>query len=274
MTKQKTTILIRPAARGGKYLGHDAANAQNHSALIALLQPATGKIITHAFAKAPTAQSAGPLQLMGCTKRSDPFAADSDTVHVRLSVEIEEPTVFRVVVYGPLSHPDQARMAQADITVLPGVDIGLSPQYPEGLVVEVPGLCISNVTSNLQGAQINCTAKVAMMCGCQIHQAAADPYWPWPDTDFSVQLVTLMRSKAVFYYPLAYDATPGSVSSFTGQWPSQAAPGDTVEQAWVYASEPKLGNQGEYKIFSSQTVPSPLPPELQRLLAAAGHENA
>lgn len=267
MSKQKTSLLIRPAARGGKYLGHDAANAQNHSALIALMHPGTGKIVAHAFAESPTAQSAGPLELMGCTRRSDPFATDNGTVSVQLSVEIDEPTDFRVLVYGPLSHPDQARLAQADITVLPGIDIGTNPQYPEGLVIEVPGLCISNVTADLQGPQITCNAKVAMMCGCQIHLGAADPYWPWPDTDFSIQLITRMKSGVEHCYQLKFDTTPGAVSSYTGQWPNQAESGDLVEQAWVYASEPKLGNQGTYKIFPASHTP-PLQDEIKIILEA------
>lgn len=266
MNKQKTTLLIRPAARGGKYLGHDAANSNNQSALIAILNPADGSVVDHAFTNAPNAQSAGPLALMGCMKRSDPYATDSGTVNVQLSATIGEPTDLRVVVYGPLSFPDQARLAQADITILPGIDIGMSPQYPEGLVIEVPGLCISNVTSNLQGTQLSCSAKVTMMCGCEIHEGAADPYWPWPDTDFSIQLVTGMKSGKVYSYRLAYDTSPGLVSTFTGQWQSQAAKEDEITQAWIYASEPKLGNQGKYRIHPSPQPPQSLPTAIQQLL--------
>lgn len=271
MKKQKTTLLIRPAARGGKYLGHDAANSKNHSAFIAVMHPETGKVVAHGFANAPSDKSAGPQDLMNPVRRCAPFAADDNTVHVLLSVEIAEPTDFRVLVHGPLRHPDQARTAQADITVLPGIDIGTSPQYPEGLVIEVPGLCISNVSADWQGPQVTCTAEVTMMCGCQIHDGAADPGWPWPDTDFSIRLVTYMQSKAVHYYPLQYDKASGAISSFTGQWPNQATQGDAVEQAWIYASEPKLGNQGKYRVAPSLPL-SPmlqLPPDIQKLLSEA-----
>lgn len=270
MKKQVTSLLIRPAARGGKYLGHDAANAKNQSALIAILHPDSGAVVAHGFAMAPDLQSAGPENLMQPVSRAAPFAADSFTVNVQLSVEISAPTDFTVLVHGPLSHPDQARTAQALITVLPGVNIGMSPQFPEGLVIEVPGLCISNVVANWQGAQLSCTAKVTMMCGCQIHDGAANPGWPWPDTDFSIRLVTFMQSGAVYYYDLKFDTAHGEVSSFTGQWPNQAASGDSVEHAWIYASEPKLGNQGRYRIFpaSSQALPQFLPAALQPLLAA------
>ena len=269
MGKIPTTLLIRPAARGGKYLGHDAANTKNYSAFVAILHPDTGGIIAYDFAKAPNEESAGPENLMDPVRRSEPFPADSNTVHVQLTVEISEPTDFKVLVHGPLSYPGQARTAEADITVLPGINIGTETKYPEGLVIEVPGLCISNVTADWQGSQVTCTAKVTMMCGCQIHDGVKDPEWPWLASDFSIQMVTYMESDAVHSYKLKYDKNSGTVSSFTGQWPNQAIKGDTVKQAWIYAFEPKLGNQGKYRIF-----PSPyryplqqLPPEVQKLLS-------
>lgn len=270
MKKQPTTLLVRPAARGGKYLGPDAANSKHKSALVFLLNPITEELVAYGIADASNPLSAGPTDLMNPVSRSAPFAADNNTVQVQLSVDISEPTDFRVLVYGPLSHPDQARIAQADITVLPGVNIGISPQYPEGLVIEVPGLCISNVKADCQGSEISCFAKVTMMCGCPIRNAATNPGWFWPDTDFSIQLVTYMQSKAVHCYQLEFDNTAGLVSSFTGQWPNQAAPGDTVEQAWIYASEPKLGNQGKYRI-SPSFIQSPLrlPPDVQRVILEA-----
>ena len=264
MKNQVTTLLIRPAARGGKYLGHDAANEKNHSALIAILHRETGKLVAHGLAVAPTPESAGPQNLMAPVSRSDPFAADASTVQVELEVEISEPADFRVLVYGPLKHIGQARLVQADITVLPGIDIGTNPQYPEGLVIEIPGLCISNVTANLQGPQLSCFATVTMMCGCPIGNK---PGWFWPNTDFSVQLVTCTQSNATYFYPLQFDDSPDIVSSFNGTWTNQAQ-GDPVVQAWIYASEPKLGNQGAYRIFPTPRLPSPLPDALKTILEA------
>jgi hypothetical protein len=265
MKKQTTTLLIRPAARGGKYLGHDAANAQNQSALVAIRNMASGEIVAAAFAVAPDANSAGPPDLMAPVSRSAPYAADGKTVGVTLTVEITKPTDCRVMVFGPLSHLDQARLAQADITVLPGVDIGASPDFPEGLVIEIPGLCISNVTANLCGAQLSCAAKVTMMCGCPIGNK---PEWFWPDTDFSVTLVTRTQSDALYHYPLAFEALPNpNVNSlFSGAWPN-LAPHDPVVEAWLYAAQPKLGNQGKYAIFPAPGLT--LPAEVQAAIVEA-----
>lgn len=254
MNKQATTLLIRPAARGGKYLGHDAANAKNQSALVALSHPETGEIAAYGFAIAPTDDSAGPSDLMAPVSRSAPYASNNNTVQVQLSVEISEPTDFRVLVYGPLKHPDQARLAQADITVLPGVNVGTTVQNPEGLVIEVPGLCISNAQADWKNGTVTCSAMVTMMCGCPIKN---EPDWFWPSTDFIVQLVTRMESNSVYYYPLEFDTTAGVISSFKGTWVNQA-PNDPVMQAWIYAYEPKLGNQGVYRI-SPATLVSPVP---------------
>lgn len=268
MQKLATTLVIRPAARGGKYLGPDAANANHKSALVLILNPRTEEIVTYGIVDASNPKSAGPANLMDPVSRGAPFAVDSNTVQVQLGVEISEPTDFRVLIFGPLKHLDQARLAQADITVLPGVNVGSGPQNPEGLVIEVPGLCISNVSADWEGSQVNCTAKVTMMCGCPISNKTD---WPWPDTDFSVQLVTYMKSEAVHYYTLAFDKTSGLISTFTGKWPNQTAQGDSVAHAWIYASEPKLGNQGKYKIFPSFTLQTPLSPEAHRILSETGH---
>lgn len=269
MNKQPTTLLIRPAARGGKYLGHDAANMCHQSALVFLLNPVTEELLTYDFADASNLLSAGPMDLMKPVSRNLPFATDSNTVHVKLTVDISEPTDVRVLVFGPLNHPDQARIAQADITVLPGVNIGISPKYPEGLVIEIPGLCISNVKADWQGPQVTGFAKVTMMCGCPIRHEA---HWFWPDTDFSVQLVTYMKSKKVYHYTLTFDNSCDLESSFKGQWPNQATPGDSVEQAWIYASEPTLSNQGKYRIFPSFALSSlRLPPDVQRVIMELGN---
>lgn len=265
MKKQSTALLIRPAARGGKYLGPDAANSRHYSALIALMHLETGEIVAHGLADASNPMSAGPADLMQPVSRSAPYAVDGNTVQVRLSVEISEPAIFRVLVFGPLSHPGQARLAQADITVLPGVDIGTA-DHPEGLVIEVPGLCIGNVKADLDGAQLSCSAEVTMMCGCKISNK---PNWPWPDSDFSVRLATHMQSGEVHYYPLEFDKTSGAISTFAGKWPNRAAPGDSVRHAWLHAEEAKLGNQGMYKITPS--ISPRLPPEIVELLAEAGN---
>jgi hypothetical protein len=263
MQEQTTTLVVRPAARGGKYLGHDAANSNNHSALVAALDLATGQVVAYGLAEAPSPESAGPRNLMEPVSRAAPFATDANTVQVRLSVAISEPTVFRVLVFGPLKHPDQARLAQADITVLPGLNVGTTAAYPEGLVIEVPGLCIGNVSADWQGPQLSCTAQVTMMCGCPISNK---PDWPWPVGDFAVNLVTYMASGAVYQYPLHFDTTSGLISTFTGSWASQAQAGDAVTQVWVYAAEAKLGNQGSFQVYPTRALSLPLPAELREVV--------
>ncbi len=246
----KTTLTIRPAARGGKYLGHDAANTDNQSALVLLLDPNTGERIDHAYAIASDKAAAGPENLMEPVGRAEPYAVDGQSVKVEFELDIDAPTNLRVLVFGPLKHPEQARAAQADITLLPGIDVG-SAANPEGVVIEVPGLCISNVSAIWRGAQLRCTAEVTMMCGCEI---ADKPNWPWPPSAFSVEMVTVMKSGETHRYPLAFDSSSSVPSSFAGAWPSQAGEGEEVEAVWLYAYEPKLGNQGKYGIYGSGEV--------------------
>jgi hypothetical protein len=264
----RTTLLIRPAARGGKYLGHDAANASNQSAIVAILDISNDKIIAIGVTNAPDKASAGPAHLMDPVSRAAPFAADAQTVQVQLSVDIERPTDFRVMVLGPLSFPNQSQSARADITVLPGVNVGLESPTSEGIVLEIPGLCISGVKTTFSEKTVTCFATVTMMCGCPIQ---ADQNWYWPANDFSVQLVTFMASGKAYHYDLHFDTDPNTTSSFTGNWKNQAPVGDYILEAWVYASEPKLGNQGRYKIpgYGGAQV---RPDWQRRLCEAAGVE--
>lgn len=267
-----TNILIRPAARGGKYLGPDAADKNstsplfNLSALVYLTDPVTGRVVTSAFVDT-LGMDAGPttpINLMAPISRALPYVTDDNTVSVQLQVDIDVPTTFRVNVLGPLSYLDQARFCAADITVLPGVDIG-GPLNPEGIVLEVPGLCISDVTAVLDGPTLSCQAIVTMMCGCKISTAAGTF---WPPANFSIQLITQTASQARYAYDLGFSPAGNANSSFAGQWPNQAAPGDTVIKAWLYASEPSLGNQGQYQILPATNAQ--LPPEVLALLSVPG----
>ncbi|MCU1324642.1 MAG: hypothetical protein JWN34_12, partial [Bryobacterales bacterium] len=277
-----TQILIRPAARGGKYLGPDAARAlhttpQHISAVVFITDDATGQLAAWSFVYTD-GKEAGPANLMDPVRRSNPYATDAGTVGVTLTVSIEKPTTFTVNVFGPLSHPGQGRRAEASITVLPGVNIGMANPLdalattPEGLVIEVPGLCISDVKHELEGKTVHCSAIVTMMCGCKIgnpdtpNPGSTYP-WPWPFTDFSVELVTVMTSGARYAYPLTFASNlPQPASKFCGSWPSQAKAHDgDIVHAWVSASQPSLGNQGFYQIVPSLT-PALLPPHIEAVV--------
>ncbi len=241
----KTKLVVRPAARGGKYLGRDAANISKQSALVTLIDPQSGERIEHTYAIAVDKASAGPENLMQPVSRAQPYAVDGESVSASFELDIDRPTTVRVRVFGPLKHPEQARTAQADITLLPGVDVG-SEADPEGVVIEVPGLCISNVSAIWRGAQLRCTAEVTMMCGCEIADKAD---WPWPPSAYRVEMVMRMSDGSFHRYPLSFDSSASTASTFSGSWASQAGSGEEVDAVWLYAAETKLGNQGSYPIY-------------------------
>lgn len=265
-----TTIVIRPAARGGKYLGMDASDAQHHSALVALMDLSTRRWVTAGLVKAPSPQSAGPANLMAPVSRANPFATDQNTVQIQFNLDIDVPTTYKVLIWGPMSLPGQARKVESEITVLPGVNIGTEADNPEGIVLEIPGLCISNVQYSLENQMFTCSAKVTMMCGCQIRDPATNPNWPWPYGDYEVQMIVRTQSGSINYYPLNYN-TNGPESTFSGSWPNLAPQNDPVTAVWLWAWEPKLGNQGTFSILPKQ-VPAESAPssEIQQLLALAG----
>lgn len=239
----RTSVLVRPAARGGKFLGPDAADARGISAWVAISDLSNGRVL--AEAQIDTAgRDAGPTDIMAPVSRAKPYATDAQTVGATLAVDIDRPTVVRVTVRGPLSHPDQAREAQADVLLLPGVDIG-TDKDPQGLVVEIPGLCLSNGTLTIANGRIACHAMVTMMCGCPIEAA---PTWFWPSDAFTVQLVVHTRSGKSQPYTLDFDTTPGVKSSFTGDWPDRTPADDPVTEIWLLAWQPSMGNQGRLRL--------------------------
>jgi hypothetical protein len=249
----RTKVLIRPAARGGKYLGPDAADKNtNHSAHVSLKNLTTGHIVEGYVNTLD--MDAGPITLMDPVRRCDPYTADAATIGITLEVDIDGPTNFLLTVRGPLSFPDQARTAQAEITILPGVDIGqqvhstdaIAHPIPEGLVIEVPGLCISHVEASWSQTGVEAKAMVTMMCGCKINDTPAN--WYWLPRNFNIQLVTHMKSGAIYTYKLDFYPKSKHGSSFIGNWKNQAGPEDVVTKAWIFASQPKLGNQGQYHI--------------------------
>jgi len=58
-----------------------------------------------------------------------------------------------------------------------------------------------------------------------------------------------MKSGNLHQYTLHYD-TDKSVkpSHFIGGWTSVAPPGDEIVSAWLTASQPKMGNEGFFRI--------------------------
>ncbi|MFT3911353.1 MAG: hypothetical protein QM737_18165 [Ferruginibacter sp.] len=241
-----TTIKIRPAARGGKFLGHDAAAVNSgYSAMAAILDIETFEVIDAGFVNANPPADPGPPALMEPISRSEPFVTDPTTVSITLKVDIDRPTTFLIAVAGPLSFAYQDRVSLGAVTVLPGINIGDDGNLPEGLVFEIPGLCISDVHSILSGNQLSAFATVTMMCGCKISTAPPPVYWP--PTDFDISLVARTSKNVSYKFPMSFDTKVPS--SFSGSW-ANPAPEDTIVEAWISASQPKLGNQGTYMIIS------------------------
>jgi hypothetical protein len=239
----RTSVLVRPAARGGKFLGPDAADGRGVSARVAISDLSNGHMLAEAEVNT-AGRDAGPADIMAPVGRAQPYATDALTVGATLAVDIDRPTVVRVTVRGPLSHPDQAREAQADFLLLPGIDIGTGTD-PQGIVVEIPGLCLSDGTLDIADGQVACSAMVTMMCGCEIQ---GSPTWFWPSDAFVVQLATRTRGGATQSYALGFDTTPGAKSRFAGRWPDAAPAGDPVVEAWLLASQPTMGNQGRLRL--------------------------
>jgi hypothetical protein len=272
-----TAVLIRPAARGGKFLGPDAADSNGNSAFILIKSVADGKVLAAALLQG----GSGPCQMMLPFSRSQPIPTFSPTppptVAYVLAIDISEPTWIEVTVFGPLSALSQLNYAQTMIPVFPGVNIGTSA-HPEGVVLEIPGLCVATASYSLSPTQVTASAYVSMMCGCKIESQMVCPpaptFYPWPAADFIIQFVGQTRSGGTIRFPLSiYNNTP---STFQATAPYN--PADPIVSGAVWAWQPSLGNTGWQQASptpraATQTIDPALLRKFPELAAVTGPGN-
>jgi hypothetical protein len=249
----QTSITIRPAARGGKFLGPDAADANGNSAVVLVRSLVDGEIL----ALAPLNGGSGPCQMMQPFSRNQPIptavTSPPATVSYVLQLDISEPTPLELAVLGPLSSPSQLGFAEASIVALPGIDLGgLTSANPEGVVLEIPGLCVATASYGLSGGVVTANAFVSMMCGCKIQflmPCQPQSFIPWPASDFVVQFIGQAQSGASIRFPLTIANTP---STFQGSAPYNTS--DPVVSGAVWAWQPSLGNTGWQQASSAGQV--------------------
>lgn len=230
-----TPLLIRAAARGGKFLGTDAGGAD-----FWIYNVTTGE--TYASQQNVNGDS-GPAAMMTTPLlRDTPLPVDSGTAGFFRQIDIDQPSRLYILVVGPVKYPDQSTYVSTAITVLPGQGTGDPTNGDTGLVIDIPGICI-----NIQDYQydpstllFNVTAAVMMMCGCKVG-TILNNISPWPPGDFNVELV-IGYSDGQQSYTLVYSGQP-SIYNF-----SQALP-STPLWAMITVSQISMGQSGACTVF-------------------------
>ncbi len=249
-----TPILIRAAARGGKFLGVDAGGAN-----LWVLNATTGE--SYAAQVLVNGDSGPPTMMTAPALRDSPVPVDDATAGWSLAPNLGRPCLLYIAVEGPVKYPDQAAIAITQARVLPGVGTGDPARGDTGLVVEIPGICISVDDHAYVDATRSLTVRAAvmMMCGCKVGATIGDAS-PWPPAEFDVQLVVGFGGRNTQAYTMTYSGTP-SIYTISQTVPSKPA------WAMITVSQISMGQSGVCRVFGDAPAPktsAPLPVWIER----------
>lgn len=247
---QKTSIMVRVQAKGGKFLADDAGGA-----LVTIRDAATGERLGGGVAQgtgsgnlAQTYSSAASLAAIvtppaaaGDSSVVWWLAPDAGTSGLAVDLDLSRPTLLEITASGPLGGLQSASRATARQWIVPGQVVDQGP----GFVVELPGLVVQvmqpathlAIPSTALPYTVPFEANVTMMCGCQITCGGQ-----WIPSDFVVTAAI-----GPVGAPIAETVTlcfPGEIPSrFCGSW--QLPAGATgFYRAEVTAVQQSTGNTG------------------------------
>jgi hypothetical protein len=245
-TMTLTPILIRAAARGGKFLGPDAGGAN-----FWIYNATTGD--TYASMQNVDGDS-GPAAMMTTPLlRDTPLPVDTATAGLFLEPDLDRPCVLFIGVEGPPKYPDQASFVALQAWVLPGVGTGDPRKGDAGLVIDIPGICIDVQSFGYDEPTrtLSVTAAIMMMCGCKVGAILPGLQTsPWPPSDFDVELVVGFGGGEVQKFVMTYSGTP-SIYKIAQTLRSKPA------WAMITVSQQSMGQSGACPVFGE--VPAARP---------------
>lgn len=235
MASVKTCLTVRVQARGGKFLADDIGGAR-----VTVRDVRSGAILASGVTRGNSGTLVAPKKLAGSLPQASKcvvvtpaipakppqaatlaqvhwLVADPDSSRFVAELDLDQPTLVEVTVYGSLGGLQSAHTVTATTWVAPG-DPG--PSDP-GFVMEIPGLVVqvqqpaTHTKLSSVPAEIPIEANVAMMCGCPINHGE-----PWVPEDFEVtaDIGTVGSSKRPKRVSLTFDSKTGVAGRFTGSF--------------------------------------------------------
>jgi hypothetical protein len=198
-----TDIVVRVISQGGKFVGTGMGGAD-----VILRDVRTGEILARGVTSGATGDTA---RIMTGGPRGTALA-DAATAGFRTTLDISEPRLVEVEVYGPLAQLQAAAKATQQHWLLPG-----APVVGDGWVVELPGLVVDMVepaahNRTATGAStVRLTANVALMCGCPI-----EPGGLWDAARYDVRAFAQRDGAPAGNVAFAY---AGATGRFAGDLP-------------------------------------------------------
>jgi hypothetical protein len=213
---EKTTIEVRVIAAGGKFLGNDIGGAE-----VTVRDAVSGELVASGRVRGDSGVTA---EIMGSRPWGTPVPVAQSSVFA-FSVDLDQPRLLDVAVYGPLGSLQSARRATVQQWVAPGMDL-CGEQGPQvvisGQLVEI----VEPATHTQLSAPgpVTIRANVGMMCGCPLSESQPGAPATWPQGDFTVTALVYELAdgppRQVDTVHLPYAGTP---SQFQASWTMPSA---------------------------------------------------
>lgn len=238
-------IVVRVQSHNGKFFGDDIGGAQ-----VSIRDVRTWKLLAEGVTRGDNGLlsarwSPGARLSTVITDGGSPepiwLTAGPKTAAFAASLDIAQPTVVEIAVYGPLAGLGSAVRATTQQAVVPGQRIEDVVLQVQGLVVQIMSPPTHAVLSGPQ-ATVTLTANVTLMCGCPISTEPLGSFSAplWPPSDFEVDaMIREAGERSYTRVPLAY--VPRSTSRFSATY-TVPRPGNY--EATIVARQPRTGNAG------------------------------
>lgn len=216
---EPATVQVRVLARDAKLVGDVAGGAR-----VTITDAQTGAVL----ATGVTSGGTGDTDAIMTHRRTrgESIFGTPGAAGWTARFDLERPTLVAIAAEGPLDYPDATVRASKTLWLTPGAEV-----TGDGVVLELNGFMIDELTAEPAGDSVAVTARVRMLCTCP-----TEPGGLW-----SVERVTarlLEGDRVVAEVPLAYS---GRTSVYEGAV-AAPAPGDYVLE--VVAADPATANFG------------------------------
>ena len=216
---EPTEVTVRVLSKDAKFIGTSMGGVK-----IQLIDVNTETVL----AEGATVGGTGDTEklVVQPKARNVPLAGPDDGAF-RATLEVERPTLVRIVAIGPGKLGDGLPAA---VTVTRWLLPGQKP-VGDGWVVEMPGLAI-DIALEADKGSLQITAKVTLMCGCPV-----TPGGLWNADHYAVTAWVSVADQKPVAVPMTYAGQP---STFRAQAPEPAGPYIVT----VTATESDAGNTG------------------------------
>ncbi|MCB1444074.1 MAG: hypothetical protein KDJ72_13745 [Methyloceanibacter sp.] len=224
---EPTDITVRVLSKDAKFVGSSMGGAR-----VVLRDADTGKILAEGVTEGGTGDTG--LIMHEDRGRRATLSTD-DAAKFTATIDIDEPRLVEVEVFGPLGQRQSANRVTATQWVVPGEDI----TGGDGWLIELPGYVVDvlappahlNLPAEMRKVELR--ANVTLMCGCPI-----TPGGLWDARELTVKALVTRNGEKLPSIDLEYGGAP---SQFTGSV-SVDEPG--LYDVTVYAHNPRTGNTG------------------------------